>query len=168
MLTRQSNSSTKGKTHMLQALRIRLSAPHRDHPLVVYVFSQDKAFQNKGTYYTIIAAFFHYFSLIFSFSIQQYRERLISCQWYYARCWGFVIALIFLERCLTFVHSTWYSPGRVWRERMWVIISSWRNYVHWYPLLDGYYTGQDMFDQFTHKRASIDNPSWWGWFFRLL
>ncbi|KAI1790009.1 Aldehyde/histidinol dehydrogenase [Ganoderma leucocontextum] len=24
----------------------------------------------------------------------------------------------------------------------------------------GYFTGKDMFDQFTHKRASIDNPSW--------
>ena len=26
---------------------------------------------------------------------------------------------------------------------------------------DGYYTGKDMFDQFTHKRTSIDNPSWY-------
>nr|VWO99650.1 Trihydroxynaphthalene reductase (EC (T3HN reductase) [Ganoderma boninense] len=24
----------------------------------------------------------------------------------------------------------------------------------------GYFTGKDMFDQFTHKRASIDNPGW--------
>lgn len=26
---------------------------------------------------------------------------------------------------------------------------------------DGYYTGKDMFEQFTHKRTSIDNPSWY-------
>ena len=25
---------------------------------------------------------------------------------------------------------------------------------------DGYYTGFDMFERFSHKRACIDNPSW--------
>ena len=27
-------------------------------------------------------------------------------------------------------------------------------------MADGYYTGKDMFEQLTHKRACINNPSW--------
>lgn len=28
-------------------------------------------------------------------------------------------------------------------------------------MLDGYYTGKHMFDEFTHLRVSIDNPGWY-------
>ncbi|KAM5536907.1 hypothetical protein V8D89_009454 [Ganoderma adspersum] len=77
----------------------------RDHPLVVYVFSQDKAFQDK-------------------------------------------------------VFNNTESGSAVANDTM-IVVG-----VPGLPMGGigesgyGYYTGQDMFEQFTHKRAFIDNPSW--------
>ncbi|KAI1783576.1 NAD-aldehyde dehydrogenase [Ganoderma leucocontextum] len=72
----------------------------RDHPLVVYVFSQDKAFQEKGN--------------------------------------GSAVA----NDTMIIVGVPGLPMGGIGESGY------------------GYYTGQDMFEQFTHKRACIDNPSW--------
>ncbi|KAI0767690.1 NAD-dependent aldehyde dehydrogenase [Fomes fomentarius] len=77
----------------------------RDHPLAVYVFSQDKAFQEK----------------IFS-NTQS----------------GAAVA----NDTMIHLGVPGLPMGGVGQSGY------------------GYYTGKDMFEQFTHKRTSIDNPSW--------
>ncbi|KAI1792769.1 NAD-dependent aldehyde dehydrogenase [Ganoderma leucocontextum] len=77
----------------------------RDHPLVVYVFSQDKAFQDK----------------VFSNTKS-----------------GSAVA----NEVVIIVGVPGLPMGGVGSSGY------------------GYYTGRDMFEQFTHKRAFIDNPSW--------
>lgn len=47
--TRPSQSSGQGVYSQLHACVMPCSRSHREHPLAVYVFSQDKAFQDKGT-----------------------------------------------------------------------------------------------------------------------
>ncbi|PIL34991.1 hypothetical protein GSI_02778 [Ganoderma sinense ZZ0214-1] len=77
----------------------------RDHPLVIHVFSQDKAFQKK-------------------------------------------------------VFSRTHSGSAVANDTMLIVG------IPGLPMGGtgesgyGYFTGKDMFDQFTHKRASIDTPGW--------
>ncbi|KAI1784926.1 NAD-dependent aldehyde dehydrogenase [Ganoderma leucocontextum] len=77
----------------------------RDHPLVVYVFSKDKAFQNKVLNNTKSGSFVANDTMII-------------------------------------VGVPGLPMGGVG------------------PSGYGYYTGFDMFEQFSHKRACIDNPSW--------
>ncbi|KAM5546248.1 hypothetical protein V8D89_000374 [Ganoderma adspersum] len=80
----------------------------RDHPLVVYVFSRNKAFQDKVLNNTKSGSFVANDTMI-------------------------IVG----------------GPGVCKCPRAKSMF-----------VADGYYTGFDMFEQFSHKRACIDNPSW--------